>query len=124
MTPINEPNFKLIGERIRDKRRGQSLSQSTLAELTNLSDSYISHVENGKKQVSLSALLKISAALLVPLQEFLTGNQPTRVEEEYAADMMELLSDCTPFEKRVLYENTVNLKRSLRNNVYMLRSSE
>ena len=124
MTPINEPNFKLIGERIRDKRRGQSLSQSTLAELTNLSDSYISHVENGKKQVSLSALLKISAALFVPLQEFLTGNQPTRVEEEYAADMMELLSDCTPFEKRVLYENAVNLKRSLRNNVYMLRSSE
>jgi len=44
-----EVNFTLIGSRIAEIRKAQNCSQMRLAEITDLSISYISHIETAKK---------------------------------------------------------------------------
>ena len=42
-------NYTLIGNRIAEKRKEQGLSQMRLADMTELSTSYISHIETATK---------------------------------------------------------------------------
>ena len=66
----------VLGANIRHFRRLRSLSQSKLAERAGVSVNYISHLEQGIKRPSLSALTKLANALEVLVyQLFLhTGN--------------------------------------------------
>lgn len=50
-------------EKIRELRIKRKLSQETLAELCNLSSSYISYIETGKKRLSFATLEKLSKYL-------------------------------------------------------------
>lgn len=70
-----EVNFRLIGRRGREIRKSGKLSQMDLAEKTGLSLSYVSMVENGRRKVSLNALIRIANILGVTVDELLNGNQ-------------------------------------------------
>jgi len=97
-----EVNFTLIGSRIAEIRKSQNCSQMRLAELTDLSISYISHIETAKKKPSLESIVKIVNALNITVDELLCGNQlydPC----VYQTDIDLLLSDCSFSEKQVLY---------------------
>ena len=56
-------NYQRIGKKIRELRIKRKLSQETLAELCNLSSSYISYIETGKKGLSFATLEKLSKYL-------------------------------------------------------------
>ena len=56
-------NYQRIGKKIRELRIKRKLSQETLAELCNLSSSYISYIETGKKRLSFATLEKLSKYL-------------------------------------------------------------
>ena len=84
-----------------------------LAEAADLSVSYISHVERGKKRVSLDALVRIAQALEVTLDQLLSGVQP-QDRAAYLPELRELLADCTLRERRILRDVTVAVKQSLR----------
>ena len=56
-------NYQRIGKKIRELRIKIKLSQETLAELCNLSSSYISYIETGKKRLSFATLEKLSKYL-------------------------------------------------------------
>lgn len=96
-------NYALIGKRIREIRKQQHLSQMKLAELTNLSVSYISHIETAKKHASLSSLLLISNVLGVTMDELLNGNQLSN-PTEYQTDIDLVMADCSSNEKRLIYK--------------------
>ena len=86
-----------------------------LAEKTGLSLSYVSMIENGRRRVSLNALIRITNILRVTVDELLNGNQmynPT----EYQTDMDLLLEDCSNYEKRIIYEVAKAVKTILRDN--------
>lgn len=70
-----ELNYKQIGLRVRSMRKIRKLTQAELAERTGLSVPYISHIENGVKQVSLQALVKIAEALECTADRLLYENQ-------------------------------------------------
>ena len=108
-------NFVLIGKRVRETRKQQKITQDKLAELTNLSVGYISHVETAKKKASLSALISISNALGITLDELLTGNLLYN-PNDYQTDIDLLMADCSPTEKRMIYELISATKSILRNN--------
>lgn len=55
--------LKLVGEKIRQLRKANGLTQEELAEKSNLQYSYISGVEHGDRNVSLLTLEKIIKAL-------------------------------------------------------------
>ena len=56
-------NYQRIGKKIRELRIKRKLSQETLAELCNLSSSYISYIETGKNRLCFATLEKLSKYL-------------------------------------------------------------
>ena len=56
-------DYKRIGVRIKAVRHRNKMTQAGLAELTNMSATYISRIETGEKKASLGSLIKIAYAL-------------------------------------------------------------
>ena len=116
-------DFRLIGKRIKEVRKQQSITQAELAALTDMSDSYISYIETAKKQASLESLVRISNALGITVDELLCGNQlynPT----DYQTDIDLLMEDCSLLERRFIYELISVAKYIIRNNGWELMESE
>lgn len=61
--------FKSFGERVKNVREIQHLSQFRLSELTGLVRGQISKIENGQINLTLESIYKISVALDTPLKE-------------------------------------------------------
>ncbi|MBU0569089.1 helix-turn-helix transcriptional regulator [bacterium] len=59
-----------IGLRIRELRNKAEISQMELAELSDLDRTYITSVENGKRNISIENINKIASALNMSLMEF------------------------------------------------------
>jgi transcriptional regulator with XRE-family HTH domain len=53
----------IIGQRIAQKRKEKGLSQEDLAGLCDMDRSYLSEIENGHKNFSVTVLMKIAKAL-------------------------------------------------------------
>ena len=79
-------NHKQIGYRIKEVREQNNFSQAQLAEETELSISYISHIENAKRKASLESIIRL--------------HNPTA----YQTDLDLLMAECTENEKRFIYE--------------------
>lgn len=112
-------NYTLLGNRIRETRKQRNISQAKLAELANLSVSHISYIENAQRNVSLSSLVIIANVMEITVDVLLIGNQH-RNKGEYHDELLHLLDDCTDYEKRILSEQVLSLKTSLRDNHYLL----
>ena len=94
----------------------QIVTQEQLAEMIDMSVSYVSYIENAKKKPSLETLIRISNALGITLDEILSGNQlhnPT----DYQTDMMNELSQN---EKRLVFELIRSVRDILRSNHWNL----
>lgn len=108
-------NYKLIGQRIKQLRRINGVTQEALAEKVDLSRVYIAYIEIGKRKPSLESIVKISQALDTNIDTILTGNiVPT--DKDYQLDLSLLLVDCSDYEKRVVVDTVKSLKISLINN--------
>ena len=116
-------NYKLIGQRLKESRIQRRISQAELAERIDMSVSYISHIETAKKQASLEALVRIANVLGVTVDHMLNGNQ-TSDPTEYRTDLVQLLEDCTSYEKRIIYEIASAAKKSLRDNKWLQRKDD
>ena len=63
-----EDHFIQMGENIKKLRTQKGLSQADLASLLKVDKAYISRIENGKKNLTLNSLTKISVALGVDIK--------------------------------------------------------
>lgn len=116
-------NYSLIGLRVKEVRKQSHITQAQLAEMTELSISYISHIETAQKKASLESLVRIADALGVTTDELLNGNQlnnPT----EYQTDIDLIMADCSQSEKRLMYEIIHATKAILRNNNWILSKAD
>lgn len=111
-------NYALVGKRIKEIRQLKGLSQARLAELDDLSVSYISYIENGRKKASLRSLVNIAKAMCTTLDALLNGNQ-SNSKGDYHDEITILFEGCSNYEKRILYEQILSLKTSLRNNYHL-----
>jgi transcriptional regulator with XRE-family HTH domain len=107
-------NYKLIGIRIAETRKLRGDSQAELAEQVNLSVPYISMIENAKKKVSLQTLIVIAKAMNTSIDALLNGNQDSK-HMDYDNEITLVMKDCSNYEQRIIYEQVVSLKSSLRN---------
>ena len=78
--------------KIQKYRIARRLTQENLAEKVDLSVSYISEIENGKKRPSLKTLEKIAAALEVSLVSLMGEDDKKDAEKEisYVRDLKKL----------------------------------
>jgi transcriptional regulator with XRE-family HTH domain len=114
-----EIDFSLIGRRIREVRQKTGMSQASLADLAGCNDSYISNIERGDKQVSLTALVAVADALEVTADVLLFGNQRFDTKA-YHSEFVQVLSDCSEFEKRIIFNAACAVKKSIKDE-YMLK---
>jgi len=59
-----------IGERITELRKAKNLSQQQFSYEAEIERSYLTHVEKGRKNISIDTLIKITGALGISLKEF------------------------------------------------------
>jgi len=64
-----------IGQRIKELRKKLELSQEALAYDAEVDRTYITDVENGRRNVSVEILEKIIAALQVSISEFFNAKE-------------------------------------------------
>ena len=64
---------KLLGKRIKKARLEKSLTQEKFTEILDLSVSFISQIESGKKKISLTRLIEVSNILEKPINYFIIG---------------------------------------------------
>ena len=70
---MSQNTRKAIGNRIRELRKSQKLSQQKLALMVNVERSYLAKIEGGKRNPSLECIKKISKGLGLSLEEFFKG---------------------------------------------------
>lgn len=75
-------NKEQIGLRIKLERTKQNLTQEQLAEMADISSSYLSAIERGKQSISLDYTNRIAEALKIPVIDFLTHEPESRYGTE------------------------------------------
>jgi len=87
----------------------QNISQMELAEKAELSVPYISYIETGKKQISLSAIINIAAALSVTPNHLLT-DYVSHSDITISTEFDQLLKDCNNKERDFFRDLVMFLK--------------
>ena len=75
-------DYKELGKRIRAERRKQDLTQEKLAEMADISDSFMGHIERGGRTLSIETLAKLANALNLSIEYIVCG------EFNYQPDML------------------------------------
>lgn len=86
-------DYKKIGIRIAQRRKGIRMKQHTLAEKTGLSNNHISNIENGYSIPSMETFEKICNALSVTPDYLLLGNLKSNNVPQNIVDKLNL---CNP----------------------------
>ena len=67
-------NYEKVGNKIRERRNFLKITQENLANDINVSASFISDIENGRRKMSLETIIKISIVLKTSLDYFVLDN--------------------------------------------------
>ena len=105
---------KQVGSRIREARIARGMSQSKLAELSDISLPYMGAVERGKNQILISTLKRIAEALNVTTDSLIRPDITGR-RDVYQSEFGELVRDCTPEEIEMLSKIVRHIKAYNRN---------
>jgi transcriptional regulator with XRE-family HTH domain len=65
--------YEQLGTRIRNLRNQKKWSQEELAERAELHRTYVSHLENGKRQISVATLCQLAKGFEITPSELLKG---------------------------------------------------
>ncbi|MDX2081839.1 MAG: helix-turn-helix transcriptional regulator [Terrimicrobiaceae bacterium] len=71
--PTRHRTLAAFGLNVRKRREAQALTQEKLAEKSSLDTTYISGIERGIRNPSLLSILRLAAALEVPISELCEG---------------------------------------------------
>ena len=94
-------DYRLIGTKIKARRREIKLTQEKLAEALSVSVGYVSQVERGMTKISLDLLARIGAALECDMTRFLSDSAVS--DSGYLkSDLMEKYDRLTAGQKRML----------------------
>ena len=81
-------DYNKIGQRIREQRKAKKLTMEQLAEMVDLSLSYIGHIERGTRVVSVETLARLCEVLELDMHYVVFG-----CSSGYNARKMTLLND-------------------------------
>lgn len=103
--------LKLFGDRVREIRKAQGLSQEELAERADLHNTYIGGVERGERNLSLKSIEKIAQALKTPINIFLNKRTEFVVSEDSEVKSYASFKKSTPpYQEQELLKYFSSLK--------------
>lgn len=96
-------DYKLIGGRIKTKRKAAGKTQEQLAEKLSVTVGYVSQLERGVTKINLDTLSEICSALNCDMSFFITGTATG--ENSYLQDeWIKKFSALTQVQKRVILD--------------------
>ncbi len=95
-------NYGIIGVRLKQARLDKKITQEKLAELIDVSVTYISRIERGSTNISLKRLSEICDILGVSEGEILTGTYKTS-PSYMTKEFNNLLKSCPPEKIDLIY---------------------
>ena len=113
-------NSETTGEKIRAGRKRAKLTQEKLAEKVNISPTYLSEIENDRKQAGRDVLCAIAEVLDVSVDYLLYARKDHNGDIRMVEWKM-LFEDCSGYEQNVLFELVRSAKKILRENSRLLR---
>lgn len=99
-------NLKQIGQNVKKRREEMHLTQAQLAELINLSNNHISHIECGSRKMSLESLLAICKALDATPNDILSGEY---LYPDLADKLFDNPSNRLSFDDKILLQQIYQL---------------
>lgn len=109
----NHIDYTALGRRVKKLRKEQGIKQADLADALGISYQYMSMIETGKRQLSLSLLVDLANQLGATTDELLYGSLDS-LSNKYDQDMQDIMEDCTPEERNILLTMTKSAKFALR----------
>lgn len=103
-------DYKVIGARVKARRKLMGITQERLAEVIDTSVVTISAIENAKIHLTLGTMVSIANALGCTVDDFVEGYLEHKVHCVHMA-LVVLLSDCSRHEQVLL----CNMLRALKN---------
>ncbi len=96
----------MLGENIRAARKAKGWSQQVLAEKLDSTASYVTRIETGKINPSISVMEKIADFLECSLDQLVKGdlNAQVNVQDKNAIERLRLLETLDPDERSALYK--------------------
>ena len=94
-------DYSLIGKRLAELRKRKGITQEKLAEKTDLSNNYISNIENNRSIPSIETLTKLCDALDITPNDVLLGTS-LNSDNYMLGELQRKIEDCTPREKRLI----------------------
>jgi len=98
-------DFKIIGKRIRNRRKDLLITQENLAARLNVTTSYISLIERGKSKSSLNHLDEFAALLKTDLEYLITGastNSSHYLDQEFQDKLTNLSASKKELLRKIL----------------------
>ena len=99
-------DYKIIGKRIKERRKICQITQETLAEKLGVSVGYISQIERGIAHANLDTLANISHELNCDITEFLSN------VTEKNNDFLNLLNTMNDKQKKMLFDIAEIIKQN------------
>ena len=94
-------DYKLIGERIKQRRKASGITQECLAEWLEVSVGYVSQLERGITKISLDTLGRIAEYFSEDISFFVSG-AATGLQEYAGNELSDAIAALNGEEKRVL----------------------
>ncbi|MCX8092995.1 MAG: helix-turn-helix domain-containing protein [Candidatus Goldbacteria bacterium] len=110
--------LKNLGIKIRFYRENAGLTQEQLSELINVSQNFLSQIENGKRTPSLKTIIKISEVLKMPVFLLFQFDEPKKKDESILKKYEPLINSLSKKEQLflsdVIKETAFKIKKILR----------
>ena len=71
--------YEEIGRRIRNQRKFRRMTQQQLSELSDISPSFLGHIERGTRKLSVETLYRISVALDCSIDELMPNGKRSEI---------------------------------------------
>lgn len=104
-------DYTAVGKKIREQRNKLKITQEQLAEMCNISPSYIGHIERGSRSLSVNTAVQLCSVLGIGL-DFLFLDS-AKESDEIITCINSILSTCTDKQK----ENFLNTIKILAENI-------
>lgn len=98
-------DYQRLGERIREERLRLNLTQATLAEAIDISDTYMGAIERGERSLTLETLVKLVNRLGVSVDYMLTDSVSD--SDPNILEQFKQITDCQPLERKQMAINVL-----------------
>jgi len=108
--------YDIVGERIREERKKAGLTIEKLAELAQISSSFLAYIETKGRKASLQTIQKLAQALRIPVSRLFETVPGPEKDTIYAATQRfaQLIRDKTAHETAGILEVAKSAARHLR----------